>query len=131
MSMRGRMTKDISRFTATTTARGSAASRMIGGTSARAARSRISTGSNACAVVVRSRTIGSSAAASTGTDEALPKPSPRRRAAAAARSSHHSPKLSIMAAAITPSPGHGEGCRAERTALGSHSGSLACPATPT
>ena len=78
--------------------------RMIGGTSARAARW-ISTGSNACAVVVRSRTIGSSAAASTGTDEALPKPSPRRRAAAAARSSHHSPKLSIMAAAITPSPG--------------------------
>src|SRR5262245_33471059 len=58
VSRRGRITNDIRRLTAITTASGSAAATIEGGRSVDCAR-RISAGSKACAVVARSRTIKS------------------------------------------------------------------------
>ena len=75
VSRRGRTTKDISRFTAITTARGRAAAVIDGDVSAGCERW-ISAGSKACAMVARSRISGSSAAASTGAGASSPKPSP-------------------------------------------------------
>ena len=90
-----------------TTMRGRAASAMGGGILLSWPWA-ISAGSKLCATVARSRTSSSSATAA-GTSGSCPKPMPALRAADSARASHHSPKPSMIAAAITPRPGAAKG----------------------
>jgi hypothetical protein len=67
-----------------------------------------SAGSNSCDAVARSRTTGSCAAREAESIGPA-KPSPARRAADSPRASHHSPKPSMMAAAMKPRPGAANG----------------------
>ena len=104
--MPGRISIDIARLTTITTASGSTAMKMPGNSVLRWPCS-ASAGSKLCAAVARSRTTVSWDAtdALISASKGPPKPSPAPRAAFSARASHHSPKPSITADAMSPSPG--------------------------
>ena len=107
VSIRGRITNDMSRFTITSTASGNIATATLGSCGL-CEPCLTSAGSKASEVVARSRTIGSSIAASILTFN-VPKPSPRALASFCARSSHHMPKPNMTAEAMMPRPGAAKG----------------------